>query len=178
MLEFVRAELMSPRFSERYHTWFSQHGIKEPVMLEHLGYGILKDVLLSVRPGLFKTLPTDIVWREVALDAQDWDTIRYMNESVWTQFSSGTRLVLRGVNKLGQQHHETLTKRVSEITAQFRAGEQVPKIILVSTSDLSKLTILEGHVRATTFVASGLYKSSQILAILGTSASIQNWAWY
>ncbi|MEK7537476.1 MAG: hypothetical protein AAB619_00690, partial [Patescibacteria group bacterium] len=178
VLEFLQAESKSPRFVARYYDWLGQHAIPVNVNMQTLDPNVRKDLLWSVRPGLFKTLPKDIVWHEVLLEKQDWDRVMYINEDVWKNFSHGTRLVLRGVDKLGLPHHETLTKRVSEITSQLQAGELLLKVIIVAAPGLEKLVLLEGHVRATAYVSSGIYRVKQISAILGISQKATDWAWY
>ncbi|MFH1171642.1 MAG: hypothetical protein V1778_03830 [bacterium] len=178
VLEFVRAEMESPRFSGRYMDWLSQHGYSPDVDLENVPPDVRKELLVTVRPGLFKTLPKDIVWHDVLVEQQDWEKILYFNEEVWRNFSSGTRLVKRGIEKLGLPNHHKITKRVAEITKQLKAGETIPKIILVSTVEQSKLVLLEGHVRATAYVASGVYREREIPAILGTSDRITEWGWF
>lgn len=178
VLEFLCAELESPRFAQRYRNWLSQHRISDDVSLKTLDPAVRKDLLWSVRPGLFKTLPKDIVWQEVLLESQDWDKVMYINEDVWRNFSAGTRLVQRGIKKLGQPHHEVFTQRVSEIAAQLQAGEQLPKIIIIAKPDLARLVLLEGHARATAYVSSNIYCEKQVPAILGTSEKVVNWTWY
>lgn len=178
VLEFLRAEFTSPRFLGRYREWLSRRGIQVDVSPETIDPALRKELLWSVRPGLFKTLPENIVWQDVLLEDSDWAKIMYLNEDDWKNFSSGTRLVQRGVDKLGQPEHTTLNQRVSEISAGLQSGEEFPKIILVATLDLTKLVLLEGHVRATAFVASGAYTMRKISAILGMSEQIAEWGWY
>lgn len=177
ILEFVLAELNSPRFAERYHEWLNLHGVSvdDP---HSLTPDIRRELLRAVRPGLFQTLPNDMQWRNVLLDEHDWEKIMYINEEVWRNFSHGTRLVLRGIDRLGQPNHETLTKRVSEITAELRANKPLPKMILITNPKQNKLVLLEGHVRATAYAASGFYREREIPAIVSVTPQAEEWVWY
>lgn len=178
ILEFLRAEMASPRFGPRYQEWISRHGFPKDIAAEHLPTQIRKDLLWAVRPGMVQRLPSDIVWHNVDLEERDWDAVMYMNETIWNNFSDGTRRVQQGAKKLGLPHHERLAQRVQEMSAQLKNGMSLPKIILVTTPDRNRFVVLEGHARATAYVASGLYRRKKIPALLGISLQMTTWPWF
>jgi len=178
VLEFLRAELRSPRFAERYQRWLIARDLAPDIDIATLTPEIRKELLWSARPGMFKSLPYPIEWSRVVLGADDVDHLYYMNEAVWRDFSNGTRLVKQGIEKINQPRHQVISRRVKEINQEIANGAVIPQIILISKPDQMKLVILEGHVRATAYAYANLFEKTGVTVILGTTPNADRWAWY
>lgn len=180
---FIRAELASPRFRENMLTAGKEFGLSEVQLLDapH-DKGSLDDlrhkVLVWARPGIMKTLPDDIAWQEVLLSPEEWSRVQYINDEPWVVFSDKTRLVTRGAAKAMQESGRTIHQRIAEIHLKIQRGDTIEKIILLADPKLSKLVVVEGHVRATSFLALGLESAAKFPVILGISERPEHWLLY
>lgn len=180
---FIRAELNSERFRKNILAAATVLNVSEDELLDsNIADDQLntkrRNVLVRARPGIMKTLPTDTVWQEVLLTSEEWSRIQYINDAPWIGFSDNTRLVTRGAVKTMQQPDRTIHQRITEIHVKLQRGEKIEEIILLSDPKLSKLVLIEGHVRATSFLALGQESAMKIPVILGISQHPETWSLY
>lgn len=171
--EFIRAELASPRFRDKYLNWLHSHHMPESD-ITHLSPQQRQTMLWECRPGMCRTLPVDTKWYDVELTSKDWEKLLMINYEPWVSFSHGTRRVLDSLDRLNQPRHRVLNQRVREIQ-QEQNQANIPKIILLTNTDQSRLVIVEGHVRAITYAAAGRW---DMLAIVGVSEHAGTWSWF
>jgi hypothetical protein len=197
VMAFLKAEIKSPRFatsvqrclqkSQSDHTLIdsgdigdaNQNGIRKKVLGCYRGFG--------ANSALFVNFPGDVTWRHVALDASDFEKLRYIKETpmvvkdrLWTELSGGSRLVslaAQNVDKKAQDEDERLTKMKESILAVAEAigrHETFPEIIAVKSND-GPVVLIEGATRSTAYALTG---KTDVNAIVGTSPSMQGWIWY
>ena len=180
---FIRAELNSQRFRTKLLNVAKALGVSEVELLDsntaddQLNEN-RRDVLVHARPGIMKTLPDDVVWHEVLLSAEEWLRIQYINDEPWAVFSDNTRLVSLGATKALQEPDRTIHQRMIEIHKKMQHGERIEKIILLADPGLTKIVVVEGHVRATSYVALGIHGAAEIPVVLGTSQHPEKWSLY
>jgi hypothetical protein len=180
---FIRAELASPRFRKNMLTAAAAIGateaqLREPNLTNEQSNQLRRAVLIRARPGIMKSLPTDTIWQETQLTSGEWSRLQYINDEPWVAFSGGTRLVIRGSEKAKQHQDRPIFQRMVEIESELRSGVLPEKIIILTDSDHSKLVVVEGHVRATSFLGMGLSTVITIPVILGISQKPEHWALY
>jgi hypothetical protein len=118
--------------------------------------------------GLFQRFPLDTKWRRVSVSPSGFHRLKYINnDASWLNLTYGTRLVEHGArNYRGSER----AAGVDDVLQKIRQGASVPELILVDDMR-SGLVILEGHTRATAFVAA----SHPISAFVGTSPTMRRW---
>ncbi len=180
---FIRAELSSPRFRKNMLTHATGLGVTEVELLDSSTADNQlnikrRNVLVHARPGIMKTLPTDVVWQEVLFSVEEWSRIQYINDEPWVVFSDNTRLVARGAAKATQESDRTIHQRVVEIHEKLQRGKKIEKIILLADPKLTKIVVVEGHVRATSYLALDQVSMVKIPIILGVSQHPETWSLY
>jgi hypothetical protein len=131
------------------------------------------------REGLFAGFPLHVIWRRVDLEACDFQAMRYINDSVtaapnWNEFSSRTRLVSVGARNFPAYSSDERFGHIAKIAEAIRCGKRFQPLIAAQHYE-GHLVLIEGHSRATAYVMEGFIKSD---AIVGSSPSMANWAFY
>lgn len=162
ILEYLKAEYRSERFSEQIEKAMEKLSLDESVILsadlnnaaentarksllrEFRGYGQNRE--------LFENFPREIQWSLCNFVSRDLDKIRYIDYSYWNELSHGThspltaaRTIQNGVEIYGQSNAGFVR------TAEYiKDGGKFPRPILL-TSDSEHFVIVEGHLRITAF---------------------------
>jgi hypothetical protein len=85
-------------------------------------------------------------------------------------------LVADGAANIGTvEAPDNVNAHVAQVANRVRQGEKFPELILVQTGD-GGLIVLEGHTRATAYVAAPVREP--IEALVGTSPRISQWAFH
>lgn len=131
------------------------------------------------REALFAGFPRDVTWRRVELEAPDFDTMRYINDtkagSYWANLSDGTRLVSAGARNLRQRPADPDTQQIGAIAQALRKGVRFPPLIAAQHREGS-LILIEGHSRATAYVME--HFAGVVEAFVGSSPSMPSWVFY
>jgi hypothetical protein len=107
-------------------------------------------------------------------------TLRYIDYSYWNELSGGSRLVVDvGPTLAGGRLPVWLarmgTEWCHELAESYRGGLQTPDVIVLTTPTLDPITVVEGHVRITGIVLSGVYLQRAVPAFVGISARAGEW---
>jgi len=125
---------------------------------------------------LFRGFPNDVAWRRVLLEPSGHAVLKYANEPTWIALSGGTRLVTdgaRNVERMGQNEDPRI--HIDAIRRALRQGRTFASLIAVEAED-GFLILVEGHSRATAYVASQFDGSIDML--VGSSPAMRLWHWY
>jgi hypothetical protein len=103
--------------------------------------------------------------------------VKYLKCEPWIELSGGSRITRDAVRRLneGKVTHEVLG-RILCVKDLIDRGVLFPEVILVGESINGELIIIEGHVRITAFLMSGL--ETELAAIVGSSKNISEWEFY
>ena len=125
---------------------------------------------------LFSGFPSDVTWRRVALEPNELDRLRYAKELSWQQMSDETRKPSRLVEKLNRgELPQDVTERIRTIQRAFTEGKNFPELIAVE-GRTDELILIEGHSRASAYVASRVDKRIEIF--LASSPSMSAWTFF
>lgn len=129
---------------------------------------------------MFSGFPTDVEWSHGELEPADIERLRYIDYSYWNALSGGSRRVVDVAETLREERvPEWLaamgTDWCVDLAAEYRAGLVTPEIIVLGTPDLASLVVVEGHVRITGIVLSGVHLDRPPAAFIGTSPDAQEW---
>jgi len=188
ILAFLRAELDSPRWANSILPalirtgGFSRSQLFDEADLDDPRQDAVRRTILGAYRGygannwLFRDFPDDVVWRRVAIDPTDHGRLMYANSPPWVELSDGTRLVKRLAEKLvGAAIPPDPADHIRAVQTTLKAGKKLPELIAAEGSN-GALILIEGHCRATAYVALGWKEN--IPVFLASSSSMHRWHWY
>ena len=202
ILEFLRAEVDSPRFgpSVAYAIATLGSGSTREHLIDNgdttnAEQNIMRSTILRSYRGypdedLFRGFPLDTTWVQCSLQLEDLKVVQYAKIAEWMQLSQDTRLVGVAAQVVALDRVESISNRyglseqsanklretarnVRSVAHDYRQGKRYPKLIGVRVG--TGIVLLEGHTRATGFVLSGLVRSIELY--LGSSDAMNRWAW-
>ena len=185
VLAFLQAEVDSPRWAKYYSGALAEYGANRSELIDHADLkdkaanGVRRALLgrfrgFGVNRCLFAGFPDDVQWRWVRLCAAELTILKYANCAPWTELSDGTRLVTDGAKNLAAMDAET-RRNIESIAQGVRQDRPFPPLIAVE-SNSGFLLLVEGHCRATAYVAAGLCGSIDLL--VGSSPGISAWQFF
>ncbi len=126
--------------------------------------------------SLFHDFPTKVSWKIMLLSKRDLNRVKYINYDYWVELSGGTRLAKDGAEsvKKGVMLFNESNQQFWELAKYIDNGGEFPKIIIINTGKkYTKLKLLEGHVRLTSYLLSDLC-SKPLEAIVGFSTKVSS----
>ena len=162
ILEFLKAEYRSERFSEQIKKAMEKLLLDESIILsadlnntdeniarkrllgEFRGYGLNRE--------LFENFPNEIQWSLCNFVSDDLNNIRYIDYSYWNELSKGTHSPLEAAQTItnGIEIYEQSNAGFFKAAEFIKSGGKFPRPILL-TSDSEHFVIVEGHLRITAF---------------------------
>jgi hypothetical protein len=187
VLAFLQAEIDSARFGSIYATILANSGlgrhllIDQPDLTSPRDNSIRGELLRHVRGYgsgqlLFAGLPSDVVWRRVGMQQEDFSKLRYAKSPPWIELSGGTRLVSEGAKNIAPGGPaEDAAVNIRAVVADLRRGKRYPALIGVEDQNRG-IILMEGHTRATAYIVSP--PADPIACIVGSSPTVASWAFY
>jgi hypothetical protein len=175
---FLRGELQSDRFGATLRDLLRENGRDEGVLLRpeardndfrrqlldaHRAYGR--------REGLFFGFPDGVEWHRAVLDREEVLDVRYINWDWWLTVSGGTRSPREAARRIRAGE----VAGVDASAAAFESDDP-PELIVVTTSELSPLVLLEGHGRLTAYAVFPDRLPNELEILLGISAEMAQWS--
>jgi hypothetical protein len=201
VLEFIKAEVDSPRFSRFYPPDLREKGatrsrlIDNPDLLDAPDNARRRELLAyrgyGSRTELFAALPSDAIWRWERWTPAELEQMKYAqlrDTTVWMHLSADTRLVSVAVRKLRDGPPDAILARseiadavrirIRAIVEQIRSVAALydrgsPMLPPIAVTDESDLVLLEGHVRVTAFALAATGRPLEML--VGHSPVMRRW---
>jgi len=162
ILEFLKAEWASERFSERIGEVMEQLGIREILITEadlnneteneqrkrllgaFRGYGENRE--------LFERFPKVSEWNLCKFSGNDLEHIRYIDYSYWNELSAGTKKPRAAAETIrsGTEIFGVSNEGFLNATEYIKSGGAFPKLFFL-TADYENFVIVEGHQRMTAY---------------------------
>lgn len=163
ILEFLKAESTSERFSQEINNAMEKLGLDKSIVFsadlqnetenikrkkllgEFRGYGVGKE--------LFENFPTDFTeWSLCSFSRPDLEKIRYIDYSYWNELSAGTRKPLSAAETIrnGVLIYDLSNDGFLNAAEYIKNGGAFPKLFFI-TSDYESFVIVEGHFRMTAY---------------------------
>lgn len=158
VLEWLKAELMSPRFSSDLKTAIKKVGYKESIITEanlaSSDENKARRIILKTYREWLNLDFDDRTWQLVELDQGDVKKLHYIDYSYWNELSDNTRLVGRAAENIleGKIVFDVPNDHFFTLSKEIEAGKELPAVILASHANDMPPEILEGHLRATAYV--------------------------
>lgn len=187
VLEFLKAEYFSDRFSEHIKEIMKEHLLNEHLILSgdinNADENTARKKLLGLFRGygldleLFERFPKNIKWHLCCFKNGDLKNIRYIDYSYWNELSAGTRSplvaakqILSGAKIYGQSSDGFL--RAAEF---IKKGGKFARPIFL-TSDFLHFVIVEGHLRITAYaLADAWFDNIECFVGECSDADLKNW---
>jgi hypothetical protein len=113
------------------------------------------------REGLFLRFPDDVEWERVALTPEEVLQILYISWPWWVEVSNGTRLP-----RVANEGDRAVAAAVATN----------PELIVVTTPERTKLVVLEGHLRLSSYANFPEFLPSELELYLGVSPRMAGWS--
>jgi hypothetical protein len=183
--EFLKAEVASPRFSNKVSTSAVDNGLS-PLQLLHpdttnTSENAKRKLVLDDIRGygsntlLFAGLPKGLKWQLCEITLKDILACSYAYHSSWLSLSEGSLSVAVGAKNYQGFKADDIGKNVTELIPIINTGTVLPRVILLKDIDGSFI-VFEGHTRITAY-ANALDSEETIEAIVGVGKNLSDWAW-
>ncbi|MBR6666410.1 MAG: hypothetical protein IKL22_11935 [Lachnospiraceae bacterium] len=163
ILEFLKAESTSERFSKKLEKAMVDHGFDEEIItkadLQSELQNTQRKKLLGTFRGygegreLFERFPTRFTeWSLCSFSASDLEKIRYIDYSYWNELSAGTRKPMAAAETIrrGVRIFEVSNEGFLRAAEYIKDGGTFPKPFFI-TADYETFVIVEGHQRMTAY---------------------------
>lgn len=163
ILEFLKAESTSERFSEKLEKAMVDLGFDEEIItkadLQSNLQNVQRKKLLGAFRGygedreLFERFPKEFTeWNLCSFSASDFENIRYIDYSYWNELSAGTRKPLAAAETIrrGVRIFEVSNEGFLRAAEYIKDGGTFPKPFFI-TADYETFVIVEGHQRMTAY---------------------------
>lgn len=162
ILEYLRAELSSKRFSDNIRKTMKRLSLDERIIsaadLQSADENRKRRELLGAVRGygrnqsMFERFPAITDWKLCSFSQEDLDKIRYIDYSYWNELSGGTHrpvdaaeTIRKGICIYGQSN-----EGFSNAASYIRNGGTFSKMFFL-TADFGNYVIVEGHLRMTAY---------------------------
>lgn len=175
ILEYLRAEVSSERFSDSIQEEMKKLDLDEKILLSadlqsHEENRQRRKLLGSFRgygrnQSMFERFPTVTDWKLCSFSQRDLEKIRYIDYSYWNELSGGThrpvdgaRMIRKGVCIYGQSNEGFINA-----ASYIEKGGTFPKMFFL-TADFENFVIVEGHLRMTAYaIASNCFEDIKVI---------------
>lgn len=187
IIEYLRAEISSKRFSDNVREAMKRQGLNERIVLSadlqsQEENEKRRELLGAVRgygrdESMFERFPAVTDWKLCSFSQNDLEKIRYIHYSYWSELSGGTHRPtdaaerIRGGVCVYGQSNEGFIRAASHI----RNGGGFPTMFFL-TADFEDFVIVEGHQRMTAY-AMALEYFKDIKVIVGKCAGEELREW-
>jgi len=176
---FLQGELDSPRFGDVIETALHSRGlsrslIERPNLSDEAENAQRSSILFEYRPwlasaDLLKGWPPKAKWQWVELARKDIENLRYVTYSYWDELSNGTHSVGDGASSVrsGKVVFDVPHDNFWKVAHRVDAREDIPPMIILSNSKGQPHIVIEGHVRATSYLLAE-HPPKTLRALLGS----------
>lgn len=187
IIEYLRAEISSKRFSDNVREAMKRLGLDERIVLSadlqsQEENEKRRELLGAVRgygrdESMFERFPAVTDWKLCSFSQNDLEKIRYIHYSYWSELSGGTHRPtdaaerIRGGVCVYGQSNEGFIRAASHI----RNGGFFPTMFFL-TADFEDFVIVEGHQRMTAYAMAPEY-FKDIKVIVGKCAGEELREW-
>lgn len=187
---FLKAEIGSGRFGERIKKVLkkdkksdkivtkpdlknkSENNYRKKLLGKARGYGFNR--------GLFKHFPENVQWYKAVISKKELEKVKYINYSYWNRLSSRTRLPSKAIKKVKERRKifGVTGQLYFDILSDIKKGCKMVLMIFVAKNKKSRIVVLEGHARLTSYFLEPKHIPKEIEVIIGYSENMDKWGLY
>lgn len=187
ILEFLRAELNSARFSEQLTKCMERLGIAKELItdadLNDETGNVQRKKLLGDFRGygenreLFERFPMVSEWILCRVSGADLEHIRYIDYSYWNELSKGTGKPLSAAETIGNgiEIFGVSNEGFLHAAEYIKSGGRFPKLFFL-TADDKEFVIVEGHQRMTAYaLVPECFKDVEVIVGMCSEEELKKW---
>ncbi len=180
--EFLKNEF----YQEEFHSDRSQfeHLVMEADVTNERDNALRRALLFRRRGHMWRELPADTQWWEVALESEDIGLIRVFPRAQWRRVSNGSFQLTDITERIATLHFsgektESFIAKVRSIAADLKKGKEASSVLLIGIDETNPLTILEGNHRLTAaLLNSPTLAQTSFQVLCGFSPNMGQSCWY
>jgi hypothetical protein len=181
MAEFLRSEFHHPEFAD-YREEFG-HLVRKPDLDSHRENALRRALLFLRRGAMWRELPDDTQWFQVALGSSDLARIRFFPRAQWRRVAEGSFYMTDMIECLRLKWQEApddeFFRKLDRITNSVQVSLVNPTVLLIGVDVRSPLTILDGnHRMAAAMLAQPPANLESFQFICGLSPAMTRCCWY
>ena len=188
--EFLRAEANSSRFEKKVLKNLRKDKISKKILLkpnikDRKENQYRKKLLGKLRgfgqnKELFENFPKEIIWKRAIFSKKELEKVKYIDYDYWNEISNKSRLPSEAIKKIrkNEKIFDVGNDLFFEILSVIKEKKKIPRMIFVSKNKRTKIVILEGHARLTSYFLAPRYLPKEMEVIIGFSEKIKDWDFY
>lgn len=179
--EFLKSEFYHPEFDE-YREAFREV-VERPDFSNEHDNELRKALLYRRRGRLWRELPPDTEWWEIALEIGDLKRIRVFPRNQWRKHANESYQLIDTTERirmtLASSSTNNFVAKLRSLTAEFAIAPKSSAVLLIGIDEQSPLTIIEGNHRMTaaTLVSPELVPT-RFRFLCGFSRRMMECCWY
>lgn len=178
--EFLKSEFHSPAFGAYQST------LRDIVLnpnYDDAAENAKRRALLFIRHfHLWREMPTDTVWYEVEITAEDLENVRMFPRAQWRKVADGRYASLEiaeGIRNRKETLDSAFVAKIDSIRRQFDRNTYKPgSILLIGVDPTEPLTVLDGNHRLMAAVLHSPMKVEKLRCLCGFSSHMTDCCWY
>jgi hypothetical protein len=184
---FLRTELFSDRYGPDIRALLERDRVPERVvtapdladdaenlvrlrlLTDHRGYGN--------RTEIFQDFPEDVAWQWMAMTPAELAAVRFIDYDYWIELSGGSRVAADAAPRIraGVAPFGVPSDALLRMAEAFAAGARFPPVIVVTTSPVGDVVVLEGHSRLTALMLARDHLPPELEVLVGSSPTMTSW---
>jgi hypothetical protein len=179
--EFLKNEFHEEEF-HRDRKQF-QHLVMQADLANATENAVRRALLFRRRGHMWRELPADTQWWEVAIEPSDLQRIYVFPRAQWRRVSHGSFQLEEIVDRIRERHLSGKTdeflSKIQALSYRLRFEGDNSSLMLIGVDDDSALTIIEGnHRSAAAMLASPTVFQNRFRVFCGLSADMTQSCWY
>ena len=179
--EFLKGEFYHREF-DRYRDQF-QDLVERPALTSPYENRLRRALLFRRRGKLWRELPPDTEWWEIALDREAMARVRAFPRDDWRRFAKGEfylgGVIARIEERLALPQPDQFLEKLRSMEADLLENRVPNSVVLIGQDEASPLTLIEGnHRMAAAMLLDGDLAYQRFRYYCGFSARMKSCCWY
>jgi hypothetical protein len=179
--EFLKNEFYQEEFQNDRDLF--EHLVLDADVTNEADNAVRRALLFRRRGHMWRELPPDTQWWEVAIEPCDLDHIRVFPRAHWRKISNGSFLLSEIVKQIRSGRvppaARSFISKIQSLSYRLRADSELSSVMLIGIDERHPLTILEGNHRLTAaLLASPTLLHTRFRVICGFSPRMTQSCWY
>lgn len=185
ILDFLKGELKSNRFSENLENVLKELGLTENIILSadlnNKEENIKRLEIMHKFRGypdedMFNNFPKITRWEYCEFNNDDLDNCFFIDYDYWNELSSNTSLPKEAAKNIikGLEVYDISNEQYIFASKHLKDGNEFPPVILITCNE-EKYLIIEGHLRMTAYALYSNFSQAKMFVGYTTDEEMKNY---